>query len=168
MKFMKKLVTLLMAVVMTLAMSVPVFAADGVPQSTDTSTITVKGVTTDGAVVTAYHIIEGNYATGDQGGLIGWKDLTGQGLVTNDGAISVTAKKINAIDTSSMTGTALSKSGNDYTASGFTAGSYLIKVTNSGTDIYNDMVVSLAYGDDGNLTAGEVDASGNFTPYENG
>ncbi len=168
MKFMKKLVTLLMAVVMTFAMSVPVFAADGVPQSTDTSTITVKGVTTDGAVVTAYHIIEGNYATGDQGGLIGWKDLTGQGLVTNDGAISVTAEKINAIDTSSMTGTALSKSGNDYTASGFTAGTYLIKVTNSGTDIYNDMVVSLAYGDDGNLTAGEVDASGNFTPYENG
>lgn len=153
---------------MTLAMSVPAFTENGVPQSTDASTITVKNVTTDDAVVTAYHIIEGNYATGNQSGLIGWTDKTATGLVTDTGAISVTAEKINAIDVSTMTGTALIKRGGDYTGEGFTAGTYLIKVTNSGTDIYNDMVVSLAYGEDGNLTAGEVDANGNFTPYENG
>lgn len=168
MKKLKKLVTMLLSMAMVLTMSISAFAANGVPESTDTGSITVKNVTTSGATVTAYKIIEATYGT-DGKYFVKWNDLTGNGLVNTDGTITITADTLNNISTDSLATTTLNKEDDgDYTASGLGAGTYLIKVTNSGTDIYNDMVVSLGYGSDGNLVAGEVDADGNFYNFENG
>lgn len=166
-KTLSRLLAIAAAITMVFAFGVTAFAANGIPEKTDTGSITVKNVTTEGAVVTAYKIIEATYGANDQY-FVGWNDLSGQGLVNDDGTVTITADQLKNISTTGLQATALSKSGDDYTGSGFGAGTYLIRVTNSGTDIYNDMVVSLGYGADGNLVSGTVDADGNFYNFENG
>ncbi|MGI6206100.1 MAG: SpaH/EbpB family LPXTG-anchored major pilin [Anaerovoracaceae bacterium] len=160
-KFLTLLLTLSVFVTFTIAANVTVFAADDThaiaksePSADDTATITVEGVTTTGAEVTAYRIIAPEYDSADGLGFIQYVDqsgLTGTNkLIDDNGDINITPDKISLIDTSKFTSDedkiTLSDTDGDHN---FTAtvgvGTYLIRVTKTGGDVYNDMVVSVNY-----------------------
>lgn len=168
MKTIKKLLAVLTAFVMTFAMGLPVFAdslAHAEPSADDRAAITVDGVDTSGAAVTAYRIIEPVYDE-DGLGFVKYKDLTGQGLVDDAGEPTITADKINGIDVSKLTPITLDKKDDGTYQAEEGAGTYLIKVTNTGNDVYNDMIVSVNYTtENGTIVTqdGRVNADTNFT-----
>ena len=65
----KRILSVIMAMVMVLAMSVPTFAAGTAPSDADKATITVTGIE-NGATVQAYRIVEPLY---NDNGLYGYQ-----------------------------------------------------------------------------------------------
>lgn len=165
MKKMKKILAFAMAMAMVLGMTMTTFATSNASEptpnptkelkeatgkSTDTGTISIKGVAT-GATVKAYQIIEAKYE-GKSGTFSGYADK-----YTIDGAKLVSAGKdtIENINDETMTlvhkyllenkvaGTTMSESGDSYSAD-VAIGTYLIEVVSEGK-IYGNMVVSTQY-----------------------
>ena len=151
MKKVKKLLALVMAMTMVLGMAISVSAEE----PAKVGTAKVKGVTEDGAIVTAYQLVtydeKGGYtvvpAAADKGYDIG---------STDPGVVSNLAK-----DTTGLTPTILDKVGDVYTKE-LAAGTYLVLVTNTGTTIYNPMLLSLNVSYPDGVGNGEVDADGDY------
>lgn len=152
----KRILAVVMAVAMVMAMGLVSFATEGDTPAAPTAVATVKGVTEEGAVVTAYQLVtynaNGGYevvpAAADKGYSVG----------------SVDAAVVAALaqNTGGLEGTTLVKQENgDYTAN-LTAGTYLVLVTNSGSTIYNPMLVSLEVHYPEGVQPGEVDADTNY------
>lgn len=153
----KKFLTLLVALSMVLTFNIAAFAA---PSSDDKATVKVTNVE-EGATVTAYQIVKGKYTSG---GLTGWESvLTGIPATPdkpNNEEIQTLSKRTSELTTTySMTWNATDKA---YEAS-VPAGSYLVVVT-GGTSgkIYNPLIVSASYADDGSLTGGTASANSNM------
>ena len=166
MKKMKKLLAFALAMVMTLAMSVTVFAAQTEthkPTADDKATITVNGVES-GATVTAYQFVEGNY---NDKGLVGYQLVAG--LTSNDVAdiYNPTLGEAIALTDKKLAATQLTEQNGAYVAE-VHAGTYLILVTDVEEKVYNPMVVSVSYnvegsGSNNTLVPGSVTAADKWT-----
>lgn len=142
MKTMKKVLAMLLAVVMTLGMTVTTFAADDiVGNSDDTGTITVKGIEETDATITAYPIAMAEYDT-TTGVFKGYANPYSLADIENP-----TKAELEAIDTTKLTGIKLvyDKTTNSYTKSDVAVGMYLIKVAQEEVTVYSDAVVSVKY-----------------------
>ena len=160
MKKMKKLFAILMTMAMVMGLGITGFAEElSIPEGTETAAATVKGVSEEGAVVTAYQLVSYNETTqeyvvaqaaADKNYTLGSRDAT---------VVSNIAKDSNTLD--KLYSTTLQKEGNDYTKN-LPAGTYLILVTNTGSTIYNPMLVSLQVEYPNGVTPGEVDADTDY------
>ena len=159
--YFKKVIALLLAAVMVVAMGATVFAAGNVPSADDNATVTVKNVTS--GTVTGYKIVKGVYD-----GTNGLKDFEAVEGVTiadisnpTEAEIAEIAKKIRNKEITLET-VEFTKGASDYTAN-VKAGTYLVIVT--GTEdatLYNPMLVSASYDKDSKIEGGTVDASGSY------
>lgn len=153
----KKMLSLVVAMVMVLAMSVPAFAEKGVTTTQTTATgtasdkadITVSGITAeDGITVTAYQIIKANYDNG--GKFSGYESLYKSVIpeITDD--VTVTSEQlsdiIDDINANGTTGTPMtaSEDGTVYKAN-VPVGTYVVVISGAETKIYNPVVVSVVY-----------------------
>lgn len=142
MKTMKKVLAMLLAVVLTLGVTVTTFAADDiVGNSDDTGTITVKGIEEIDATITAYPIAMAEYNT-TTGVFKGYANPFGLADIENP-----TKAELEAIDTTGLTGIELvyDEATNSYTKSDVAVGMYLIKVAQEEVTVYGDAVVSVKY-----------------------
>lgn len=151
----KRILAIVLAMAMVLAMNVVAFAAE--TTEAPTATATVKGVTEENAVVKAYQLVTYNAAGGYEvvppaaalGYTVGSRDASVVALLAQNFA-------------NLGSGTELEKQENgDYTAQ-LTAGTYLVLVTESGSTIYNPMLVSLEVSYPDGVQPGEVDADANY------
>lgn len=139
MKHMKKVITLLLAVVMTLAMSSVAFAAAG--DLTVDDKVTVTGFE-DGDTVTAYQFVTWD-ATNNQ-----WKVADGVGLTLEQITDGLTKEELATLAThtdkmTAVTGTTTGAKWEMTCGTVETAGSYLILVADSKAEhVYNPAVVS--------------------------
>jgi fimbrial isopeptide formation D2 family protein/LPXTG-motif cell wall-anchored protein len=167
MKQIKRIMAFALALVLTLAMGITVFAEDGktygTPKDTDTATITVKGVES-GLTVTAYKYVEAKY---NDDGLVGYAVVEAAAkYVTNYETSKITAEEITDLsgNTTGLESEVLEKQADDSYTAKVKAGSYLILVTGASDKVYNPMVVSVYYnqpegsGSDNKLSDGSVDA----------
>lgn len=156
MKKIKKVLAMIMAMAMIMGLGMTAFAAP----STEKATATVKGVTEDGAVVTAYQLVyyddeTQEYVVDPQLAEYGYVVGMDNADVVSDIASAVAAKNI------TLQSSELNDTGDDYTAE-LTAGTYLVLVTGSGDTIYNPMLVSLKVTYPDGIQDGEVDADGAY------
>lgn len=159
MKKIKKLLAMIMAMTMVLGMAMTVFAA--APSDDDTATITVTDVEV-GATVTAYQIVEPVY---NENGLTGYQVVSPFSIADTTNFIPTPDEIITIAGQVGGEGIPMSATGDgtSYTAT-VGAGEYIIII--SGSDIYNPMVVSAAYGDannDASLGNGNVSADSNWS-----
>jgi LPXTG-motif cell wall-anchored protein len=179
MKQIKRIMAFALALVLTLAMSITVFADETKkPEEDDTATITVKNVET-GADVYAYKYVQANY---NDSGLYGYSIVTdkdGKKIVDiNDVYAEPSAEDIVKLveHTSELASVKLDYNDTDGTYfKNVEAGSYLILVTNTTSNIYNPMVVSVSYDDqlsgssnilkDGSVSASETITLADQTVY---
>lgn len=143
MKKMKKLFAILMTMAMVMGLGITGFAAElQIPVGTETATATVKGVSEEGATVTAYQLVsydettqeyEVAQAAADKGYSVGEDDATIVSEIAKDADV-LAALPSATLQKDDITG--------DYTKK-LPAGTYLILVTNTGSTIYNPMLVSL-------------------------
>lgn len=156
MKKVKKLLALVMAMTMVLGMAISVSAAP----STEKGTATVKGVTEEGAQVTAYQMV-----TYDDTGVYSVVPaLEGTYTVGEDDAAVITSIASNTALLGQLNATNLTDTDGDgnWTAE-LTAGTYLVLVTGTGEAIYNPMLLSLEVTyEEGGVGNGEVDADGDY------
>ena len=155
MKKVKKLLALVMAMTMVLGMAISVSAAP----STEKGTATVKGVTEEDAVVTAYQMV-----TYDDTGVYSVVSaLNGIYEVGKADADVITSIASNSDLLAQLDSTTLDKQpSGDYIAE-LTAGTYLVLVTGTGEAIYNPMLLSLEVTyEAGGVGDGEVDADGDY------
>lgn len=155
MKKVKKLLALVMAMTMVLGMAISVSAAP----STEKGTATVKGVTEEDAVVTAYQMV-----TYDDTGVYSVVSaLNGIYEVGKADADVITSIASNSDLLAQLDSTTLDKQpSGDYIAE-LTAGTYLVLVTGTGEAIYNPMLLSLEVTyEEGGVGDGEVDADGDY------
>ena len=162
----KRILSVIMAMVMVLAMSIPTFAAatGTKPTESDSAVVTVNNVEAN-ATITAYQVIDARY--GDNG-FLGYEWAKG---VPNAGTI--VADPMNAVTSDLITGLAKNPAGltkEDGVVSGqtkLTVGTWMLIVTpptGNQAKVYNPMVVSVYYdvnksGDDNIAAGGTVDAS---------
>ena len=138
----KRILSVIMAMVMVLAMSVPTFAAavTTAPSASDTAKITVTGIE-DGATVKAYRIVEPQY---NDNGLYGYQVVSPY-VITNTEDFIPTFEEITKIATQ-VTGEGISLTGNK--TNGYSAqvgaGEYIV-IIESTNYTYNPVVVSAAY-----------------------
>lgn len=161
MKKMKKLFAILMTMAMVMGLGITGFAANlEIPEGTETATATVKGVSEEGATVTAYQLVSYNEETqeyvvataaADKGYTLGARDAE---------VVSDIAKDTNVLR--QLLSTTLVKQGSGDHTKDLPAGTYLILVTGAGTTIYNPMLVSLEVEYPNGVTDGEVDADSNY------
>ena len=155
MKKVKKLLALVMAMTMVLGMAISVSAAP----STEKGTATVKGVTEEDAVVTAYQMV-----TYDDTGVYSVVSaLNGIYEVGKADADVITSIASNSDLLAQLDSTTLDKQpSGDYIAE-LTAGTYLVLLTGTGEAIYNPMLLSLEVTyEEGGVGDGEVDADGDY------
>jgi fimbrial isopeptide formation D2 family protein/LPXTG-motif cell wall-anchored protein len=174
MKQIKRIMAFALALVLTLAMSITVFADEqgsgaqvNKPYDGETATITVNNVDS-GLEVKAYQYVDADY---NGSGLVGYHVVDeASDYVKNYDADNITAEEILDLsknyDGLKATELSYDESSKAYTAN-VEAGSYLILVTGSGAKIYNPMVVSVFYniagsGSDNTLIDGSVSADGNW------
>ena len=157
MKKMKKVLALILAMAMVLGMGLTVFA-----ETKTTGTVTVKGVSEEGAVVTLYQLVSYNAvdqeyvlaeAAGTAGYTIGSRDPEMIAEIASNSAI---LERLYSVQISTPDG-----SGN-YVKDGLGAGTYLVLVTNAGATIYNPMLVSLEVEYPDGVGDGEVDADSGY------
>lgn len=146
----------ILAVVLTMAMMMAISLVSFAAEPAATATATVKGVSEDGAVVTAYQLVtynaNGNYEVVEA--------AKNKGYTVGSADASVVASL--AADTTGLASTVLAKQGNgDYTAT-LAPGTYLVLVTGAGSTIYNPMLVSIEVEYPGGAQEGEVDADTNY------
>ena len=163
----KRILSVIMAMVMVLAMSVPTFAGTK-PIEDDAAPVTISNVE-EGATITAYQIIDASY--GDNG-FLGYVWATG---MTNAG--QTVSNPMTAVTSEMITGLAKNPAGlekvenvvSDQTR--LTVGTWMLIVTPPSTNpekVYNPMVVSVYYdvkksGDDNTTIGGAVSAKENWT-----
>ncbi len=166
----KKMLSLVLAMVMVLAMSIPTFAANNTVTGntatgtdSDKGTITVSGVEEDGVTVKAYQIIKAKYENG--GKFSGYESLYPTIItdVTADDITITSAQLADIIDATKVAGTEydMTKSGTTYTAE-VPVGSYLVVISGAENKIYNPLVVSVVYKNKDGKTAmdfNEVDVT---------
>ena len=138
----KRILSVIMAMVMVLAMSVPTFAAavTTAPSASDKAKITVTGIE-DGATVKAYRIVEPQY---NNNGLYGYQVVSPYTITDNKNFVP-TFDEITKIATQ-VTGEGISLTGNK--TNGYSAqvgaGEYIV-IIESTNYTYNPVVVSAAY-----------------------
>ena len=167
----KKMLSLVVAMVMVLAMSIPTFAATGkngekaaTGTASDKGTITVSGVEETGVTVKAYQIIKAKYENG--GKFSGYESLYPTIItdVTADDITVDSAQLADIIDATKVAGTEYamtSAGGTTYTAE-VPVGSYLVVISGAENKIYNPLVVSVVYKNKDGKTAmdfNEVDVT---------
>ena len=154
MKKIKKLLAMIMAMTMVLGMAISVSAAP----STEKGTATVKGVTEEDAVVTAYQMV-----TYDDTGVYSVVSaLNGIYEVGKADADVITSIASNSDLLAQLDSTTLDKQpSGDYIAK-LTAGTYLVLVSNTGETVYNPMLLSLNVSYPNGVGNGEVDADQNY------
>lgn len=166
----KKMLSMVLAMVMVLAMSIPTFAANGKTEgnaatgtASDKGTITVSGVEETGVTVKAYQIIKANYENG--GKFSGYESLYPDIITNVTGDVDVTSAQLAEIIaiTDKVAGTEydMTKSGTTYTAE-VPVGSYVVVITGAENKIYNPVVVSVVYKNKDGKTAmdfNEVDVT---------
>ena len=167
----KRILSVIMAMVMVLAMSVPTFAgtAGRKPVETDAAPVTISNVEA-GATITAYQIIDASY--GDNG-FLGYVWATG---MTN--ADQTVSNPMTAVTSEMITGLAQNPAKLttkvENVISGQTqlpVGTWMLIVTPPSTNpekVYNPMVVSVYYdvnksGDDNEPIGGTVSANDKWT-----
>ena len=160
----KRILSVIMAMVMVLAMSVPTFAAaTTTSQKTakgtaeDTATISVSGIKAEkGITVTAYQIIKANYANG--GKFSGYESLYPNVIKDVKNDVNVTsadlARIIDATKVENTTYSMSSEDGATYTAT-VPVGSYVVVISGADTKIYSPVVVSVVYKNNNGQTAME-------------
>lgn len=153
----RRILAVVLAMVMVLAISTTAFAMEGDPvQNPPTATATVKGVTEDGAVVTAYQLVTYN----PNGSYEVVSAAASKGYTV--GSVDASVVAAIAANPAGLIATGLDPQPNgDYTAK-LTAGTYLILVTNAGSTIYNPMLVSLNVEYPNGVQPGEVDADTDY------
>lgn len=166
----KRILSVIMAMVMVLAMSVPTFAgtAGRKPVETDAATVTISNVEA-GATITAYQIIDANY--GDNGflGYVWAKGMTNEGQTVSNPMNAVTPNMITALAKNPANLEPVNNVVSDQTQ--LTVGTWMLIVTPPSTNpekVYNPMVVSVYYdvnksGDDNAAIGGAVSANENWT-----
>lgn len=163
MKKMKKLFAILMTMAMVMGLGITGFAANlDIPVGTETATATVKGVSEDGAVVTAYQLVSYDETKQEYvvSPVLAENDINY--TVGEDDAEIVSNIAKNETVLGKLPSTTLTKQGSgDYTKE-LPAGTYLILVTNTGSTIYNPMLVSLNVEYPNGVTDGEVDADNDY------
>ena len=166
----KKMLSMVLAMVMVLAMSIPTFAANGKTEgnaatgtASDKGTITVSGVEETGVTVKAYQIIKAKYENG--GKFSGYESLYPTIIknVTADDIKVDSDQLADIIDATKVAGTEydMTKSGTTYTAE-VPVGSYLVVISGAENKIYNPLVVSVVYKNKDGKTAmdfNEVDVT---------
>ena len=166
----KKMLSMVLAMVMVLAMSIPTFAANGKTEgnaatgtASDKGTITVSGVEETGVTVKAYQIIKANYENG--GKFSGYESLYPDIITNVTGDVDVTSAQLAEIiaitDKGAGTEYDMTKSGTTYTAE-VPVGSYVVVITGAENKIYNPVVVSVVYKNKDGKTAmdfNEVDVT---------
>lgn len=160
----KRILSVIMAMVMVLAMSVPTFAAATTTSkktakgtAEDTATISVSGITEDaGLHVTAYQIIKANYANG--GKFSGYESLYPTVIPDVKNDVNVTSAQLaEIIDATKVENTSYPmrlENGTTYTAD-VPVGSYVVVISGADTKIYSPVVVSVVYKNDNGQTAME-------------
>lgn len=161
----KRILSVIMAMVMVLAMSVPTFAAT-TPTETDRATATVENVEV-GATVTAYQITKAKY----RNGFTGYEAVTGVTLAnvltpTSDEvtAIAKNATLLASLPSETMTTTATEGLAN-FTAQ-LAPGYWVVIVDGTVDEVYNPMLVGVYYSESGSantMTSKPVDATKNWT-----
>ena len=140
-----------------------------VPSSSDTFTAEVNNVDSN-LTVTAYQIVAAQYSTN---GLTGYEVASGVTIsdIENPKADEITeiASNINSGNLKSLTSASLTYDSDSeaYTAD-LAAGMWIVLVSNSGSTVYNPMIVSGYYtdaNDSSSLTTSALDAEKDFT-YE--
>lgn len=145
----KRILSVIMAMVMVLAMSVPIFAAT-TPTANDTAKGTVQNVE-KAATVTAYQITKAQY----DGGFIGYvktdnKLAIADVLAPTSDEVTAIAKQIASgavtLTSKTMTGAAVAddEKYTDFTAD-LNAGYWLVIVSGTVDEVYNPMLVGVYY-----------------------
>lgn len=156
MKTMKKVLALVLAMAMVLAMSVTAFASGGLPTSDDRGSVTINGIS-KGDSVSIYKIVKANYNN---------EGFTGYEAVVADSIANLTAPttaEIAALATNNAlqpSGSSTS-TGESITFDGLQIGMYLVKITAvDPLTVYNPMVVSVHYSpaDNDQILSGVVSA----------
>ena len=163
----KRILSVIMAMVMVLAMSVPTFAGTK-PVETDAAAVTISNVK-NGATITAYQIIDASYGANGFLGYVWAKGMTNADQTVSNPMTAVTSDMITAL---AKNPAGLTKVEN--VISGQTelqVGTWMLIVTPPSTNpekVYNPMVVSVYYdvkqsGDDNIAIGGAVSANENWT-----
>lgn len=163
----KRILSVIMAMVMVLAMSVPTFAGTK-PVETDAAAVTISNVE-NGATITAYQIIDASYGANGFLGYVWAKGMTNANQTVSNPMTAVTSDMITAL---AKNPAGLTKVEN--VISGQTelqVGTWMLIVTPPSTNpekVYNPMVVSVYYdvkqsGDDNIAIGGAVSANENWT-----
>lgn len=169
----KRILAVMMAMVMVLAMSIPTFAATTptTPTANDTAEGTVQNVE-KAATVTAYQITKAQY----DGGFTGYvkadnKLAIADVLAPTPDEVTAIAKQIASgavtLTSKTMTGAAVADDVKytDFTAD-LNAGYWLVIVSGTVDEVYNPMLVGVYYsanGSDNTMTSNPVNADSNWT-----
>ena len=163
---MKRILSVIMAMVMVLAMSVPTFAGT-TPTESDKATATVQNVEAT-ATVTAYQITKAKYDNGFTGYEAVNKDVTLANVLTPT-SDEVTAIAKNAILLASLPSKTMATTATEGLAN-FTAqlepGYWVVIVSGTVEEVYNPMLVGVYYsksGSDNTMTSDPVKANSNWT-----
>lgn len=161
----KRILSVIMAMVMVLAMSVPTFAGT-TPTESDKATATVQNVEAT-ATVTAYQITKAKY----NNGFTGYEAAKGVTLanVLTPTSDEVTAIAKNAMLLDTLTSKAMTTTATEGLAD-FTAqlapGYWVVVVSGTVEEVYNPMLVGVYYsenGSDNTMTSDPVNANSNWT-----
>ena len=162
----KRILSVIMAMVMVLAMSVPTFAGT-TPTESDKATATVQNVEAK-ATVTAYQITKAKYNNGFTGYEAVNENVTLANVLTPTSdevtAIAKNATLLASLPSTLMTTTA-SKGLADFTAQ-LTPGYWVVVVSGTVEEVYNPMLVGVYYsenGSDNTMTSKPVNANSNWT-----
>ena len=151
----KRILSVIMAMVMVLAMSIPTFAANGKTEgnvatgtASDRGTITVSGVEATGVTVKAYQIIKASY---DKGGKFsGYESLYPEIITDVKNDVTVTSDQLaKIIDAPKAQNTEYDMNSTAENPTTYKAkvpvGSYLVVISGAENKIYNPLVVSVVY-----------------------
>lgn len=162
----KRILSVIMAMVMVLAMSVPTFAGT-TPTESDKTTATVQNVEAT-ATVTAYQITKAKYDKGFTGYEAVNKDVTLANVLkpTSDEvtAIAKNARLLASLPSKTMKTTATEGLAN-FTAQ-LEPGYWVVIVSGTVEEVYNPMLVGVYYsknGSDNTMTSAPVNANSNWT-----
>lgn len=159
----KKVLAILMASAMIMGTSVTAFAANGLPEATDTATVTITALSGE-PMVTLYQIADVEYGPGDKEFVdYVWAngiDITAEAPTASE--INAIAQKILNNEITPFATTSTPVSGTTFTAT-VEAGAYIAIITNADDNtIYNPILLTATYGtegQEGDLVGGSVAAT---------
>ena len=166
----KKILAVILSLAMIMGMSVTSFAAGVKPVATDTQTATANNIEAT-ATVTAYQIVKADY---NEAGFTGYSAVDG---VTIANPLAPTSTEITTIANSNLSGlkstpmTTTATSGLAAFTADLNAGYWMVLVNGTVNEVYNPMLVGVAYstsGSDNTMTADPVDANSDWTLVTDG